>query len=115
MEEFASALVGGVVVVVAQLGYKWFIVDSPRRRLEEKQKALLQKMLDPENMPVRKNAKRAEWRSLSVLADVIGADEVTAKRLLIEIGARRSTGKEDVWALIRYKPLDKADIIEGQE
>ncbi len=49
--------------------------------------------------------KSHEWRRLSTLMNVIGADEETAKRLLIEIGARASENGQPVWALIENKPL----------
>ena len=38
-------------------------------------------------MPV---AKRFEWRKLETLMRVIGSDDTTTKRLLLEIGARGS-------------------------
>lgn len=36
---------------------------------------------------------------------VIGADEETTKRLLLEIGARSSEDGRPLWALIRRQPL----------
>jgi len=53
-----------------------------------------------ENLPPGK-----EWRTMETLSASIGADEAETTRLLLKIGARRSTGKENVWALQKDKPL----------
>ncbi len=42
---------------------------------------------------------------METLSASIGADEAETTRLLLKIGARRSTGKENVWALQKDKPL----------
>lgn len=46
-----------------------------------------------------------EWMSMKTLSRQIGADEKETARLLIKIGARRSTGENDVWALETEKPI----------
>lgn len=46
-----------------------------------------------------------EWRSMKTLSRQIGADEKETARLLVKIGARRSTNDSDVWALESDKPL----------
>jgi hypothetical protein len=59
---------------------------------DRKRKARLKAMLsDP----------RFEFRRLSALSDAIGADEDTAKRLLVEIGARPSERADSsyMWTL----------------
>jgi hypothetical protein len=50
-----------------------------------------------------------KWRKLETLSRVIGADEETTKRLLIEIGARGSETDKDVWGLMKYHPLEKIE------
>jgi hypothetical protein len=59
---------------------------------------LLTKMLDVK-----------QWRFLSTLSRVIGADEDTTRRLLIEAGARSSekerTDEEEPWGLISKNPI----------
>lgn len=54
--------------------------------------------------------KASDWRKLSTLSRVIGADRDTTTRLLIEIGARGSEklrdDEEEVWGLILKHPLD---------
>jgi hypothetical protein len=42
-------------------------------------------------------------------ARVIGADEETTKRLLIEVGARRSENDDGLWGLIENHPFDQVD------
>ena len=44
------------------------------------------------------------WRSIKLLSQSIGADENETARLLIKIGARRSTGDQNVWALRSDRP-----------
>ena len=46
-----------------------------------------------------------EWRTMETLSASIGADEAETTRLLLKIGARRSTGEKNVWALEKDKPL----------
>jgi len=46
-----------------------------------------------------------EWRSIKLLSESIGADENETARLLVRIGARRSTGDRNVWALKSSKPI----------
>lgn len=65
--------------------------DAPR---EERLRDLLTTM--PEG---------TQWRSIKLLSESIGADERETARLLVRIGARRSTGDKNVWALTSDKPL----------
>ena len=46
-----------------------------------------------------------EWRTMDMLSRSIGADEAETTRLLLKIGARRSTGDSNVWALKSKKPI----------
>ena len=54
-----------------------------------------------------------DWRKLSTLARVIGADTYTTRRLLIELGARGSEKPredlEEVWGLISKHPLENIE------
>jgi hypothetical protein len=59
-------------------------------------------MLEDERFPGR-------WWELHTLMHVIGADEETTKRLLIEIGARGSEDGKDFWGLIKHHPFDEKD------
>jgi hypothetical protein len=69
-----------------------------QRDLDTKRKELLKIAL--ENPPSGK-----EWRELTTLSRIIGANPETTTRLLIELGARGSEGDKDVWALRDKKPL----------
>ncbi len=46
-----------------------------------------------------------QWRKLDTLMHVIGTDEQTTKRLLLEIGARASEDGQPLWGLITRNPL----------
>jgi hypothetical protein len=65
--------------------------DTPR---EERLRELLTNMPDG-----------IEWLSIELLSESIGADKNETARLLIRIGARRSTGNNNVWALKSNKPI----------
>ncbi len=45
------------------------------------------------------------WRNFDTLMHVIGADEKTTKRLLLEVGARASEDGQPLWGLIERNPL----------
>jgi hypothetical protein len=47
------------------------------------------------------------WRSIELLSAAIGAEEDRTKRLLLEIGARKSIGKKDTWGLVARHPFPK--------
>lgn len=49
--------------------------------------------------------KEYQWRELSTLMHVIGADEETTKRLLLEVGARASEDGKSLWGLVTRNPL----------
>lgn len=40
-----------------------------------------------------------EWMTMETLSSSIGSDEAETSRLLLKIGARRSTGQRNVWRL----------------
>ncbi len=92
-----GVVVGGAVTLLSNILLEQF--KSRRTRdLDERRKALLKQML--ENPP-----KDTEWRTLSALCGVIGADEATTTRLLIELDARGSETGNGSWALLKDKPL----------
>jgi hypothetical protein len=67
--------------------------DKPRKQL-------LTKMLEDDRFP-------DHWRKLDILMHVIGANAETTKRLLIELGARRSEDQQELWGLIKHHPFEK--------
>ncbi len=104
MWDFVLGIVGVAVGAIGQ-----FVIDHYRherntkaqRELDDKRKSLLKQAL--ENPPQGK-----EWRKLSTLSRIVGADYETTTRLLIELGARGSEGEKEVWALLGDKPLSHA-------
>ena len=96
-----AGLAGGVIAIGGQLIVHW-IHRGPQRRLDESRKTTLKVLLDPKNHPLD---VKDGWRNMKTLQRVVGADHETTARLLIEIGARGSTSTNDVWALIKHKPL----------
>lgn len=101
MREFLLGIIGVAVGAAGQ-----FILDHYRHKretkaqkdLDDKRKKLLRVAL--ENPPAG-----TEWRNLSTLSRIIGADYETTTRLLIELGARGSEAENEVWALQSKKPL----------
>ncbi|WP_208347704.1 hypothetical protein [Pseudaestuariivita rosea] len=96
-----SSVIGGSIAIGGQFAVIHF-KDAPKRKLDNKRKEILRFMLNPEHMP-----KGTDWRDINTLQRIVGASEEETKRLLIEIGARGSTLKSDVWALIEHKPFPK--------
>ena len=58
---------------------------------------------------------RIAWKSIDVLANTIGTDENSVRRLLLEIGARGSTRDGRLWALISRKPLSDNPLADDPE
>lgn len=96
-----GAVIGSVLTLAGNLLVHWF-QDRPRRTLDNGRKVLLKTMLEDNRFPDR-------WRHLSTLSRVIGADEETTKRLLIEVGARGSEKDDDLWGLITHHPFSEID------
>jgi len=96
-----GAFVGGFLTIVGQLVVHWLqnrrvrVLDQARRKL------------------VRQMLERKDWRKLSTLSRVVGADTDTTRRLLIELGARGSEKPredgEEVWGLISKHPLENIE------
>ncbi len=93
-----GAFVGGFLTIVGQLLVHW-LQNRKARALDKARTNLLRQMLEGR-----------DWRKLSTLSRVIGADAETTKRLLIELGARGSEKPredgEEVWGLISKHPLE---------
>jgi len=69
--------------------------DAPRKKL-------LVEMLEDDSPP-----HSDRWRKFDTLMHVIGANEDTTKRLLLEVGARASEDGQPKWGLLKYHPLKK--------
>lgn len=97
--EFWVGITGVVVGVVVQIGahiVKKLFDERKQHTSEKRQKQLLVSMLE---------RNKSKWRRFETLSRVIGANDETTRRLLIEIGARGNELDADVWALIENKPL----------
>lgn len=102
-----SAVVGGVVGGVAAVlstywGPRWFLEwldDRQERKTNGPRKALLLTLL---------NDERFDWRTLHTLARVTGTEPEECRRLLVEVGARGSTGEGDeLWGLLERHPINE--------
>jgi len=104
--QFWIAVVGILGVVVGSLAtiggnilLNW-LQGRKQKSLDEARKGLLQQMLT-----------ERDWRKLSTLSRVIGADYDETRRLLIDINARGSKLPKDdhdeAWGLISKHPLSK--------
>ena len=96
-----GALVGGILTIMGQLMVHW-LQNRKARALDKARTKLLRRMLEAR-----------DWRKLSTLSRVIGADADTARRLLIELGARGSEkpleDNEEVWGPISKHPLENIE------
>jgi hypothetical protein len=97
-----GVIVGSVITVLGNLILHW-LKYHPQRNLDKQRKTILNQMLQDERF-------ENKWRKLSTLSRVIGADEETTKRLLIEIQARASEKEDGLWGLIEYHPFSKIEI-----
>ena len=91
----AGAVIGSVATVAVTWLRHYLQAKSDSKR-DQPRKDLLLKML---------NHKEHTWRSLDKLMHVIGTDETTTKRLLLEIGARASEDGQQLWGLTERNPL----------
>jgi hypothetical protein len=104
---FVGGIIGGILASVGNLLPNW-VQHRKERKLDRARAGLLKHLLET-----------ADWRELSVLRHVIGADRDTTTRLLIEMQARgrkkpREDGEEE-WGLISKHPLDASDEVSGNQ
>ncbi len=95
-----GTLFGAAIAVGGNLLLHW-VQDRKASDLDSARIKLLTQMLDSR-----------DWRKLSTLSRVVGADDDTTRRLLIKLGARGSeTTKigEELWGLITKHPLDQIE------
>ncbi|TAE31228.1 MAG: hypothetical protein EAZ92_03000 [Candidatus Kapaibacterium sp.] len=86
---FAGAIVGALgAIAVNAFFLNHYFTERNRKELDEPRRKLL---ADTLNHPTYK------WRKISTLQRVIGADDETTKRLLLDIGARGSEKDDGLW------------------
>jgi hypothetical protein len=93
-----AGIVGALVGASATLAGNWLTYWLGNRRassLAETRRGRLRQML---------SGAKYKWRSLSVLAASIGADENTTAELLLEINARASMTNSGSWTLVSRSP-----------
>ncbi|MCC5886787.1 MAG: hypothetical protein JJT88_10165 [Gammaproteobacteria bacterium] len=88
-------IIGSIATVAAGLASHWW-KDRQAVRRDQPRKTLLLRMFEN---------REHSWRRLDTLMHVIGADEETTKRLLLELGARASEDGKPLWGLIARNPL----------
>ena len=92
-----GAIIGSAITILGNVFLHWFQARK-ESKLDSSRIKLLKNMLD-----------QKQWRFLSTLSKVIGADEDTTRRLLIEAGARSSEKErndgEEPWGLISKNPI----------
>ena len=91
----AGAVIGSISTVSVQL-LSHHLQERAAARRDQPRKDLLLGML---------RAPKYKWRKLETLMHVIGADEETTKRLLLEVGARASEDGQPSWGLLERNPL----------
>lgn len=99
-------VIGAVIGSLSTLAGQWLIFylkQKAEKKKDQPRKDLLIEMLE---------SKKDGWRELETLKHVIGADEETTKRLLIEIGARASENGKPIRALMKYQPLPKKIVVD---
>ena len=92
---FIGVVVGAVLTAVKDI-LMFNLQTRKQNNLDMMRKKILQTMLSENQWP---------WRKLETLKHVIGADEATTIRLLIELGARGSEDGEPLWGLISRNPF----------
>ncbi|MBY8822217.1 hypothetical protein [Sphingomonas colocasiae] len=93
-----AAVIGAGIGAIATLAGTWLTHYLQAKRsssLAEKRRIRLRSML---------SSSKYVWRDIEVLCAAAGADESTTKELLIEIDARASHNKPNVWALVSRAP-----------
>lgn len=103
-ESIVIALIGvtgAVIGSIATVAVQWLshhLHEKAAAKRDKPRKDLLLEMLQ---------SPKYQWRRLETLTHVIGSDEETTKRLLLEVGARASEDGQPLWGLIERNPLPK--------
>ena len=95
-----GVIIGSLLTIIGNIVIH-VLKEKSQNKKDKPRKDLLKEMLEDESYPER-------WRKLDGLMHVIGANEETTKRLLLEIGARGSEDKQELWGLKKYHPFEKS-------
>ncbi len=94
-----GVIVGSVLTIIGNIVLH-VLKEKSKDKKDKPRKELLKELLEDQRFPER-------WRKLDTLMHVIGADEETTKRLLLELGARGSEDKQGLWGLKKFHPFEK--------
>jgi hypothetical protein len=103
MDSGWAGVIGAAVGVLGTLGTTWLnhhYAQTKKNHAEEAAKNLLRALLNG----------KWNWRSMRVMANVVGTDEETVRRLLLEIGARGSMRDPVLWGLVSRNPIGEDDL-----
>lgn len=95
----ASVVIGGLLTILGSILSHCLKQRSLAKKDRPRKKLLLEMLED--------NRFADHWRKLDTLMHVVGANEETTKRLLIELGARGSEDHQELWGLIKHHPFEK--------
>ena len=107
MDSGLAVVLGGLIGVCGTLGSTWLnhhFEQSKKDEGEEAAKKLLKELLE---------TRQHHWRRIDTLANVVGTDEATVRRLLLEIGARGSMRNGRYWGLASRNPIRAPDDADG--
>lgn len=91
-----GAVIGSIATLAGNFLMHWLKTRDEKNK-EKPARVLLTEML---------NHNDYTWRKLDTPMHVIGANEETTKRLLLEVGARASEDGQNLWALKSRAPLN---------
>jgi len=94
-----GVVIGSILTILGNITIHCLKERSAAKK-DKSRKAVLLEMLEDDSYP-------DHWRNLDTLMHVIGADEKTAKRLLLDIGGRASEDGQPKWGLTKYHPVTK--------
>ncbi len=109
MDSGWAAVIGSVVGGLGSFGATWLGAYLNRKKpdpSEEAAKDLLRELLED---------AQAGWRSMDTLANVVGTDQPTVRRLLLEIGARGSMKDGRLWGLVSRNPVTASSARDDPE
>jgi len=97
-----GAVIGSIAAILGNI-LMHVLKERSKTRKDKGAKTLLVGMLEDAS-----HDHPNRWRRLETLSQVIGADEQTTKRLLIQVGARGDqTHGSTLWGLKKYHPLSE--------
>jgi hypothetical protein len=99
MDSGWAVVLGGAVGVIGSWGTSWlnhYFAQSQKDEGEEAAKTLLRDLL---------GTPEYRWRRVDTLANVVGVNELTVRRLLLECGARGSMRNGKYWGLVSRNPI----------